>query len=162
MIPEATSGTITRSRPALRYGLRVGAGLLVIEIVHGVAAIKLLPLPATAVFFLIALAGLLFAGARGAGATGKVSTGAVAGLLAGTLLGVGFAIGTTIGAATNFAGLRAVYQAAAAQSHVAYSDSLVIAGTILTVALSFLVSLCAGAACGAVGGLIGALRGRRA
>ena len=156
----STATTVKPTHPSLRYGLLVGAVLLVFETIHGVVSVNPLPLPVTAVFFLVAIGGLLVAGYLAARASGRVGGGALAGLLAGALLGVGYALGATIGAIIDFAALRAVYVSAAVNAHVPYSDQLAIIGTIVTVVLSFLVSLGAGAACGAIGGLAG--RPRRA
>lgn len=146
------------SHPVVRYGLLVGGGLLVVETIHGVVSAYNLPLPVTAIFFLVAVGGLLLAGYLAARASGRVGGGALAGLIAGALLGVGYAIGTALGASLNFAALRAIYQSAAAASHVAYTDQLTIIGTVVSVTLAFLVSLGAGAVCGAIGGLVGKWR----
>lgn len=159
--PDAPPPSSHPGHPALRIGLLVGAILLVFETIHGVVGVNPLPLAVTAVFFVVAIGGLLFAGYLAARASGRVGVGALAGLLAGALLGVGYALGTTISAITDFAALRAVYVSAAATAHVAYTDQLTIIGTIVTVALSFLVSLGAGVACGAVGGLVGRRRRQR-
>jgi hypothetical protein len=162
---NTTSSAGASARPAhpiRRAGLSVGAALFIVETIHGVVSANPLPLPVTAIFFLVAIGGLLIAGYLAARGSGKVSSGALAGLLAGALLGLGYAIGTTIAALTDFAALRAVYVNAAITAHVAYSDQLTIIGTIITVVLSFLVSLGAGAACGAIGGLAGRRRSQRA
>jgi len=145
----------------VRYGLSVGAALFVFETIHGVVGVNPLPLPVTAVFFLVAIGGLLLAGYLAARASGRVDMGALAGLLAGALLGLGYAVGTMISAITNFAALRAIYVSAALAAHTPYSDQLTIIGTIITIALAFLVSLGAGVGGGAIGALMGRLRIRR-
>ncbi len=160
--PETNPALPQPPHPALRAGLLVGATLLVVETIHGVVSAYTPPLPVTAIFFLVAVGGLLFAGYLAARGSGRVGGAALAGLIAGALLGFGYAIGTALGAVINFAGLSAVYRSAAAASHVAYSDQLTIIGTIVSVALAFLVSLGAGAACGAIGGLVGKWRARNA
>ena len=159
---HATTTTPQPSHPAARSGLLVGGALLAVETIHGVVSVYNPPLAVTAIFFLVAIGGLLLAGYLAARTSGRVSGGALAGLIAGALLGVGYALGTTLGAALDFAAVSAVYRSAAAASHVAYTDQLTIIGTIVTVALAFLVSLGVGAACGAVGGLVAKSRIRNA
>ena len=156
--PNAPSTAPRTAHPIARYGLAIGVILFVFETLHGAISVNPLPLPATAVFFVVAIGGLLLAGYLAARASGRVGVGALAGLLAGALLGLGYALGTTIGALIDFSALRAMYVSAAISAHVAYSDQLTIIGTIITVALAFLVSLGAGAACGAIGGLVGRRR----
>src|SRR5579883_3158746 len=156
--PTTSSSNSALARPGryvLRAGLPIGAALFVFETIHGVVSANPLPLPVTAIFFLLAMAGLLAAGYLAARTSGTLGAGALAGLLAGALLGLGYALGVSIAILTNFAALRAIYVSAAASAHVAYSDQLTIIGTIVTVVLSLLVSLGAGAACGAIGGLVG-------
>ena len=156
---QATTATAAPAHTIMQTGLRVGAVLLVIEIVHGIISITPPPMAVNAIFFLVALVLLIFAGMRAASVTGKIGSGSLAGLLAGALLGLGYAVGTTIGTITNFATVRGVYQSAALSAHIPYSDQLVVAGTVVSIVLAWLVSLAAGAVCGAVGGIIGRRRG---
>src|SRR6185437_10910542 len=136
---QATTATAAPAHTIMQTGLRVGAVLLVIEIVHGIISITPPPMAVNAIFFLVALVLLIFAGMRAASVTGKIGSGSLAGLLAGALLGLGYAVGTI----TNFATVRGVYQSAALSAHIPYSDQLVVAGTVVSIVLAWLVSLAA-------------------
>ncbi len=154
VVQVATSSR--RSHPVLRVGGSLGLALLALEIAHGIISVTTLPFGVSAIFFLIALIGLALAGIW----SGRPGAGALAGLLAGALLGLGYAIGVAIGAIIFSSQLRASTQAALAPTGIAYSDQQLIGVLVVTVVISWLVSLGVGAACGAIGGWFASRRSK--
>lgn len=150
---------LSRPHPVRTYGLRAGVALAVLELAHGFLSVATPPFAVTLAFFGIAVLVLAYAGyAAGRGAR-RASAGALTGLIAGLVLSAGYGVGVALGTWINADTVRRQYAAAAAQAHlhVQSLDPLIIAGTLLTIALVFV----GGGAVGTVVGVIGGIFGKR-
>lgn len=158
--PAFAPAALTRPHLARTYGLRAGAALAILELAHGFLSVSTPPFAITLAFFGVAALVLAYTGFSAARGTRRVSTGAFAGLIAGLVLSAGYSLGVALGVWINADTVRQQYVEAAAQAHLSVQavDPLIIAGTLITIALAFIGGSVVGAIVGMIGGAFGKRR----